>query len=36
MSHIKQINIKNRRYYIFNDMINIKNFDPNQTMANKM
>ena len=36
MSRIKQIDIKNRRYYIFNDMINIKNFDSNQTMVNKM
>ena len=24
MNRIKQINIKNRRYYIFNDMINIE------------
>ena len=29
MGNIKQINIKNRTYYFFNDMINIKNFDPN-------
>ena len=28
MGNIKQINIKNRTYYFFNDMINIKNFDP--------
>ena len=27
MRNIKQINIKNRTYYLFNDMINIKNFD---------
>ena len=27
MRIIKQINIKNRTYYFFNDMINIKNFD---------
>ena len=27
MENIKQINIKNRTYYIFNDMINIKDFD---------
>ena len=26
MGNVKQINIKNRRYY-FNDMINIKDFD---------
>ena len=27
MGNIKQINIKNRTYYCFNDMINIKDFD---------
>ena len=27
MGNIKQINIKNRTYYFFNDMINITNFD---------
>ena len=27
MGNIKQINIKNRTYYFFNDMINIKEFD---------
>ena len=27
MGNIKQIKIKNRKYYFFNDMINIKNFD---------
>ena len=26
MGNIKEINIKNRTYYFFNDMINIKNF----------
>ena len=30
MSCIKEINIKNRTYYFFNDTINIKNFDLNQ------
>ena len=29
MGNIKQINIKNRTYYSFNDMINIENFDSN-------
>ena len=24
----KQIDIKNRTYYFYNDLINIKNFDP--------
>ena len=28
MRIVKQINIKNRTYYFYNDMINIKNFDP--------
>ena len=27
MGNIKQINIKNRTYYFFNDMIKIKDFD---------
>ena len=27
MGRIKQMNIKNRTYYFFNDMINIKNYD---------
>ena len=30
MSCIKEINIKNRTYYFFNDTINMKNFDLNQ------
>ena len=25
----KDIDIKNRTHYLFNDIINIKNFDPN-------
>ena len=29
MGNIEQINIKNRTYYFFNDMINIEDFDPN-------
>ena len=28
MGLVKQINVKNRTYYFYNDMINIKNFDP--------
>ena len=28
MGNIKQINIKNRTYYFFDDMINIKDFNP--------
>ena len=27
MGNIKQINIKNRSYFFFNDMVNIKDFD---------
>ena len=29
MGEVKQINIKHQTYYFYNDMINIKNFDPN-------
>ena len=29
MREVKQINIKIRTYYFHNDMINIKNFEPN-------
>ena len=29
MRSIKEINIENRPYYFFSDMIKIKNFDPN-------
>ena len=28
---VKDISIKNHIYYFFNDTINIKNFDPNNT-----
>ena len=28
MGMVKQINIKNQTYNFYNDMINIKNFDP--------
>ena len=27
MGEVKQINIKNRTYYFYNDLINIKDFD---------
>ena len=27
MGEIKQINIKNRTYYFYNDIIDLKNFD---------
>ena len=29
MGEVKQINIKNRTYYFYNDMINLKHFEPN-------
>ena len=35
MSQIKEINIKNRAYYFFDDMANIKNFDPNYIKIDK-
>ena len=35
MGNIKQINIKNRKYYFFNDMINIKDFGPNLIKIDK-
>ena len=35
MGNIKQIKIKNRTYYFFNDMINIKEFDSSQLKIEK-
>ena len=35
MGSIKEINIKNRTYYFFDDMINIKNFDSNSLKGDK-
>ena len=35
MGNIKQINIKNRTYYFFNDMINIKEFDSSHLRIDK-
>ena len=35
MGNIKEINIKNQTYYIFNDFINITNFDPNLLKIDK-
>ena len=29
MGNIKEINIKNQRYYFFDDMMNIEDFDSN-------
>ena len=35
MWKVKKINIKNRTYYFFNDMINLKNFDTNLLKIDK-
>ena len=35
MGSVKQINIKNRTYYFYNDMINSKEFDSNLLKINK-
>ena len=35
MGNIKQINIKNQTYYIFNDMINVKSVDSNLLKKDK-
>ena len=35
MGNIKEINIKNRTYYFFDDMINVKDFDPNLLKIDK-
>ena len=35
MGYIKQINIKNRKYYFFNYIINTKDFDSNQLKIDK-
>ena len=35
MGNIKQINIKNRTFYFFNDMINIREFDPSLRKKDK-
>ena len=35
MRELKQINIKNRTYYFYNDMINIKKFDSNLLKIDK-
>ena len=35
MRNIKEINIKNRKYYFFNDMINIEDFNSNLLKIDK-
>ena len=36
MGKVKQINIKNRTYYCYNDMIDLKNCDSNLLKIDKM
>ena len=35
MGNVKEINIKNRKHYFFDDMINIENFDSNLLKIDK-
>ena len=35
MGEVKEINFENRTYYFYNDMINVKNFDPNLLKINR-
>ena len=35
MGEVKQINIKNRTYYFYNDMINLKDFKSNMLKIDK-
>ena len=35
MRNTKEINMKSRSFYFFDDMINIKNFDPNLLKVDK-
>ena len=35
MGKVKEIEIKNRNYYFYNDMINLKNFDSSLLKINK-
>ena len=35
MGEVKQINIKNRTYYFYNDMINLKHFEPDLLKIDK-
>ena len=35
MGNIEKIDIKNRTYHFFDDMINIKDFDPNLLKIDK-
>ena len=35
MGEVKQINIKNRTYYFYNDIIDLKDFEPNLVKIDK-
>ena len=35
MGEVKQINIKNRTYYFYNDIIDLKHFEPNLLKIDK-
>ena len=35
MGEVKQINIKNRTYYFYNDIIDLKHFEPNLLTIDK-
>ena len=35
MGEVKELNIKNRTYYFFNDIINVKEFDSNLLKIDK-
>ena len=35
MGEVKQINIKNRTYYFYNDIINLKDFESNMLKIDK-
>ena len=35
MGEVKQINIKNRTYYFYNDMVNLRNFESNLLKIDK-
>ena len=35
MGEVRQINMKNRTHYFYNDMINIKHFEPNLLKIDK-
>ena len=36
MNSVKEINVRNRMYYFFDDMINIKNLDSKKIKTNEL